>query len=129
MQISNFSDGGFVIHNIPFSTGKLSAWYNKDSAVLDVEKFDKNGRATGRKDQLSYRQAARYGLRQVKGELAGWTKETHRLYQCLRKIGISPKLAGRMALRGFSIVNSRGILLPDNQPSKTLQLTTEENQK
>ena len=69
MQVSNFSNGGFVIHGIPFSTGKLSAWYNKDGMVLDVEKFDKSGRATGRKDQLSYLQAQRYGLRQVKGEL------------------------------------------------------------
>jgi hypothetical protein len=35
----------------------------------------------------------------------GWTNEAHKLYQDLRKLGYSPKMAGRMAIR-----NIRGVV-------------------
>lgn len=47
MQKFNFSTGGFVIHKIPCGAGKLSAWYDISGNLLDIEKFDKNGRKTG----------------------------------------------------------------------------------
>lgn len=47
MQCHTFSNGGFVIHKIPFNGGKLSAWFDADRNLLDIEKFDRNGRKTG----------------------------------------------------------------------------------
>jgi hypothetical protein len=47
MQVSKFSNGGFVVHKIPYGNGKISAWFDQDGILQDVERFDKNGRKTG----------------------------------------------------------------------------------
>jgi hypothetical protein len=47
MQLSYFTNGGFVIHKLPYGSGKISVWFDQNGAVLDIEKFDKNGRKTG----------------------------------------------------------------------------------
>lgn len=47
MQKQTFSNGGFVLHRIPARNcnGKLSAWFDAQGALLDIEAFDKLGRA------------------------------------------------------------------------------------
>lgn len=47
MQVSYFTTGGYVIHKIPYGSGKLSAWFGADGELKDIEKFDVNGRKTG----------------------------------------------------------------------------------
>ena len=47
MQIIKFQSGGFVIHKITCGYGKISAWFDNNAQLLDIEKFDRNGRKTG----------------------------------------------------------------------------------
>ena len=48
MQVQQFSNGGYVIHRITHQgQAKISAWFDRDGNLLDIEKFDKNGRKTG----------------------------------------------------------------------------------
>jgi len=49
MQVQQFSNGGYVIHRITHKgQAKISAWFDRDGNLLDIEKFDKNGRKTGK---------------------------------------------------------------------------------
>jgi hypothetical protein len=47
MQVAYFATGGFVLHKIPYGAGKLSAWFGADGELVDIAKFDVNGRKTG----------------------------------------------------------------------------------
>ena len=49
MQIARFSNGSFAVHAIKSNKGaRISAWYNDDGAVIDVEKVLSNGTTTTR---------------------------------------------------------------------------------
>jgi len=62
MQIIYFEPvGEFVIHKIPYNGGKLSAWFDQYGNLLDIEKFDKTGRHTGRGIEAAKEFVARYG--------------------------------------------------------------------
>jgi len=44
-QKQEFSTGGFVLHKIPYGEGgKLSAWFDADGNLTDVEYFLKSGK-------------------------------------------------------------------------------------
>ena len=43
-QKHTFSTGGFVIHAIPWQSGKVSAWYEPDGTLSDCQQFDRNGK-------------------------------------------------------------------------------------
>jgi hypothetical protein len=45
MQVSRFSNGGYVIHKMYVNGIKYSAWFDKDGDVLDAEGFDGLGRS------------------------------------------------------------------------------------
>jgi hypothetical protein len=47
MQVSYFTDGGFVLHKIPTRAGAtyLSAWYDKNGNLLDCEAINILGRS------------------------------------------------------------------------------------
>jgi hypothetical protein len=45
IQKQNFPNGGFVLHKIPYGEGgKLSAWFDDNGGLLDVEYFLKSGK-------------------------------------------------------------------------------------
>ena len=47
MQVSYFTDGGFVIHKIPTRSGgsRLSAWFNSEGVLIDAESINILGRS------------------------------------------------------------------------------------
>jgi len=63
MQIIPFLNGGYVIHRMPYANGKLSAWFDAEGRLLDIEKFDVNGRKTGNGIYKAMEHARRIGLR------------------------------------------------------------------
>ena len=44
IQKQTFSTGGFVLHRISYNGGKLSAWFDADGKLLDVEYFLQSGK-------------------------------------------------------------------------------------
>jgi len=44
IQKQTFSVGGFGLHNIPYRSGKLSAWFDKQNNLVDVEYILKSGK-------------------------------------------------------------------------------------
>lgn len=45
IQKQKFSNDGFVLHRIPYGDGgKLSAWFDPDGKLTDVEYFLKSGK-------------------------------------------------------------------------------------
>lgn len=45
IQKQTFSNGGFVLHRIPYGEGgKLSAWFDQNGNLLNVEYFLKSGK-------------------------------------------------------------------------------------
>lgn len=45
IQKQTFSNGGFVLHRIPYGEGvKLSAWFDNEGQLVDVEYFLKSGK-------------------------------------------------------------------------------------
>lgn len=47
MQLSRFTDGGFVLHKVVTHLNHrshCSAWFNKDGAILDAELIFRDGR-------------------------------------------------------------------------------------
>lgn len=50
MQCHQFSNGGFVAHDVRFacSAGKFSIWYDAAGNVTDIDAIDKLGRANRR---------------------------------------------------------------------------------
>jgi len=65
MQMHTFPDGSFVLHGIPPQSGKLgriSAWFDNDNAMLDLEYINKAGRTTVvKKDGNLWQYVAKYG--------------------------------------------------------------------
>lgn len=62
MQFFKFNDGSYVIHKITYKIGKLSAWFDNNGELVDIEKFDRNGRKTGSGiDRAKEFAQARYG--------------------------------------------------------------------
>lgn len=65
MQVSRFSNGGFVVHKITHATksGKVSAWYNKYGSLVDCEFIDSLGRSRSIPDNWKecYRRLASIG--------------------------------------------------------------------
>ena len=45
MQLTYFTDGGYVIHKAGFFGNKFSVWFDDWGNVKDIEKFDKLGRS------------------------------------------------------------------------------------
>lgn len=43
-QKQTFSNGGFVLHRIPYNGGKLSAWFDADGQLIDAEYFLQSGK-------------------------------------------------------------------------------------
>ena len=44
IQKQNFSTGGFVLHRIPYKGGKVSAWFDVNTKLIDAEYFLKSGK-------------------------------------------------------------------------------------
>lgn len=62
---ADFSTGGFVLHQIPFNGGKLSAWFDDAGNLLEVERFNVAGKAAKVTDDAR-RQARLFGMYQTK---------------------------------------------------------------
>lgn len=62
---ADFDNGGFVLHQIPFNGGKLSAWFDVSGNLLDIERFNVAGKAA-KVTEDAKRQARLFGMYQTK---------------------------------------------------------------
>jgi hypothetical protein len=71
IQKQDFSTGGFVLHKIPYGDGgKLSAWFDSDWNLTDVEYFLKSGKRYRATDNAKRRA-------QLIGQFYKHVEETH----------------------------------------------------
>lgn len=70
MQLSTFSNGGFVIHKIYIgeSRCRFSAWFDADGKILDCERIDARGRPYPASDKQ--KAAVDFACRYVKRDMA-----------------------------------------------------------